>query len=69
MTIKANIAELNTLRNNWSKEYREKIASVIDLYKDRKIPNFRTAKHVVVNLAFPTGYTRKRTFKTKKIIC
>ena len=41
MTIKGNIAELNTLRENGSKEYREKIDNVIDLYKERKIPNFR----------------------------
>ena len=63
MTIKGNIAELNTLRKNGSTEYREKIDHVIDLCKGMQIPNFRTAKHVVVNLAFPTGYTRRRTIK------
>ena len=63
MTIKRHIAELNTLRKNGSKEYRENSDNVLDLYKERKVPNFRTAKTVVVNLAFPAGYTRRRTLK------
>ena len=65
MIIKAHISELNTLCKNGSKEYREKIDNISELYKSTKIPNFRTERHVVVSLAFPTGYTRKRTLKQK----
>ena len=57
--------ELNTVRINGSKEYREKIDNIIDLHKHRKIPDFRTARKVVVVLAFPTAYTRKRSLKIK----
>ena len=46
---KANISELNTLRKKSSTEYREKIDNVIEMYKDTKIPNFRTARYVAVN--------------------
>ena len=49
---------------NGSKKDRENIDNVIGLYKHTKNPNFRTARKVVISLAFPTGYTRKRTFKT-----
>ena len=43
------MSELNTMSKKSSTEYREKIDNVIDLYKDKKIPNFRTARNDVVN--------------------
>ena len=49
MTSKANIPELNTPRKNGSKQYREKIDNVKDLYKDRNIQNIRSARNVEIN--------------------
>ena len=48
MTIKTNISELNTMRKKSSTEYREQIDNFLDLYKDKKIPNFRTARNALV---------------------
>ena len=60
MIIKSYISELNTLCKNGATEYREKIDNMIDLYKDKQITNFRAARHDVISLAVPTGYTRKK---------
>ena len=55
--LKGNISDLNTLRKNSSQENIENIDNVIDLYKNRKTSTFKTERNVVVNLAFPTGYS------------
>ena len=61
MTIKANILEIQALqKKSGLKVNTDKINNTIDLYRQRKIPNFRTARHLVEELSFPTSYNKKR---------
>ena len=54
MTLKQNINELNVIMKNGSKANLDKIKNVLYLHVDRTIVNFRTARHIVVQLAHPT---------------
>jgi len=50
MTLKQNIALLNYIKGK-AKNNKDKIQDVIDLYKDRKITNIKTAINAVELLA------------------
>ena len=61
MTLNQNINELNVFTKNGSKAHLDKINIFIDLYDERKLVKFATAKHLVVELAHPTGSEKKRS--------
>ena len=60
MTIKSNIKELTDYENICRPEQRPKIETLINIYKDRKIANFKTAFNTVASLASSNKNTIKR---------
>ena len=51
MGYKSNVKELEALKKAAPKENREMIQTLIELYRDRKIPNFRTVENAVNRLS------------------
>ena len=51
MGYKSNVKELEALKKAAPKENREMIQTLIELYRDRKIPNFRTVENAVNQLS------------------
>ena len=49
MTFKNNMKLLNTYKSR-SNQNNDKIVSIINLYKEKKIPNIKTAENVIVLL-------------------
>ena len=66
MTLKTNIAELKSYAAKANKTNKDKINNIIQLYKERKIPNFKTAQNAVIKLSF--AITTKKTVRQKKSI-
>ena len=69
MAIKQNINELNVIIKTGSNANLDKIKYIIDLYNDRKMADFRTARNIVVQLAHPNGYNRKSSENDIIISC
>ena len=58
MGFKSNIKQLSQLRNAAPSGNKAKIESVIKLYEEKKIPNFKTALNAVAKLTTPTLYKK-----------
>ena len=61
MTLNHNIHELNAIMKNGSKVNLDKCKHALDLNVDRQIVNVRTARHIVVQLAYPTTHNIHRS--------
>lgn len=60
MGVKKNIQELKKIKASTRSEQHQKIDQIIELYKDRKIPNYKTAFNTVSALASSNKNTVKR---------
>ena len=69
MAIKQNINKLSVIMKSGSNANLDKIKYIIDLYGDRKMVDFTTARNIVVQLAHPNGYNRKSTESEIIISC
>ena len=54
MPLKSNLKELASHKASAPKENRAMIEHLIDLYSNKKIPNFKTVKNAVIRLALKT---------------
>ena len=54
MPLKSNLKELASHKASAPKENRPMIERLIDLYSNKKIPNFKTVENAVIRLALKT---------------
>ena len=56
MPLKSNVKELQGYKSSAPRENREMIQHLIDLYVNKKIPNYRTVENAVSRLSLKTKH-------------